>query len=141
MNNSRIDDGRDVAHSTNPLGGHENIEQDAPGQPLDAEWTPMMKGGIRNPATDPNGDMRRSGASPSDPHGGHNAMGHEYHTPDADPPREMTASNPLDGQAGMDEPRTSFSQPVEGAENQLCIDPVTKKVEPASPMFKVSPHP
>lgn len=29
MNDSRVDDRRDVAHSTNPLGGQENIEQDA----------------------------------------------------------------------------------------------------------------
>ena len=143
MNHSHIDDRRDVAHSTNPLGGHENIERDGLGQSPDAdtEWRPTTKGGIRNPAGDPNGDMRRSGASHGDPHGGHNAMHNEYRTPDADPPHEMTSSNPLDGQVGVDEPRTSFAQPVEGAENQLRIDPVTKKVEPASPVFKVSPHP
>lgn len=100
-----------------------------------------MKDPIRNPAANPDSDMRRSGASHGDPHGGHNAMHNEYHTPDADPPHEMTASNPRDGQAGVDEPRTSFSQPVEGAENQLRIDRETKKVEPASTPLKVSPHP
>jgi hypothetical protein len=100
-----------------------------------------MKDRIRNPAANPDGDMRRSGASHGDPHGGHNAIHNEYSTPDADPPREMTAGDPRDGQSGMDEPHTSFSQPVEGAENRLRVDPATKKVEPAAPVLKVSPHP
>lgn len=99
-----------------------------------------MKDRVRNPAANPNGDMRRSGATHGDPHGGHNALDNEWRTPDADPPQEMTAAGPLDGQAGIDEPRTSFSQPVEGAENRLRIDPTTKEVKPAS-RLKVSPHP
>lgn len=45
MNDSSIDDRRDVAHSTNPLGGHENIEQDDLGRPMDADADKLAAAG------------------------------------------------------------------------------------------------
>jgi hypothetical protein len=51
MNDSRIDDRRDVAHPTNPLGGHENIEQDDLGRPMDADAEKLSAAGEQSHVT------------------------------------------------------------------------------------------
>jgi hypothetical protein len=45
MTNPTTIDRRDVAHPTNPIGGHTQIEEDDLGQPLDADADKLPAGG------------------------------------------------------------------------------------------------
>jgi hypothetical protein len=45
MTNPTTVDRRDVAHPTNPIGGHAQVEREDPGRPLDADADKLPAGG------------------------------------------------------------------------------------------------
>jgi hypothetical protein len=97
----------------------------------------MMAERIRNSAADSEIGMRRSGGSHGDPHGGHNNIDNEWRTPEADPAHELVPAGagelPPGDKGKAAEARTSFEQPVEGAENKLRINKQTHLPEITTP--------
>jgi hypothetical protein len=105
---------------------------------------------IRNSASDPDIDMRRSGGTPDDPHGGHEAVAGEWKGPNPDPIDELLPAGTkaagieslaysdiqqpnqpaadIDSDAGVHRLTPGpgrLEGPVERAENLFSIDPVT----------------
>jgi|EndMetStandDraft_4_1072995.scaffolds.fasta_scaffold20003_6 hypothetical protein len=158
MSNPSTVDRRDVAPTTNPLSGKKEIEQDIDlAQPLDKDADQLPAAGrIANSGSDPDTGMRRTGGTPGDPHGGHEHAETEWHGTEPNPNAELvpggsgavppssvvterteslayTAGQEPNLSDGPGAPLVSDEQPVEGAENKLHINPVTKRLEIVDP--------